>query len=98
MLKAKADDAVKLTLIADFDRVLSLDLLAHAEALRQESESEKSAGADSELEREILTLIEARLTAKKEKNYAEADRIRQYLADKGVTLIDTPKGTEYKIQ
>ncbi len=46
---------------------------------------------------EILTLIEARKAAKKEKNFAEADRIRAYLADKGVTLIDTPQGTTYKM-
>ena len=46
---------------------------------------------------EILQLIEDRKNAKKAKNYAEADRIRAYLADKGVTLIDTPQGTTYKI-
>ena len=35
--------------------------------------------------------------AKKNKNYAEADRIRNELAAKGITLIDTPQGTTYKI-
>ena len=34
---------------------------------------------------------------KRQKNYAEADRIRAELAAKGVTLIDTPAGTTYKI-
>ena len=38
-----------------------------------------------------------RAAAKKEKNFAEADRIRDELAARGVTLIDTPQGTTYKI-
>ena len=42
-------------------------------------------------------LIAERAAAKKAKNYAEADRIRQYLADKGVTLIDDRSGTSFKI-
>ena len=41
--------------------------------------------------------IDARKAAKKEKNFAEADRIRDELAARGVTLIDTPQGTTYKI-
>ena len=46
---------------------------------------------------EILDLIEQRKQAKKNKDFAEADRIRQYLADKGVTLIDDRSGTTFKI-
>jgi cysteinyl-tRNA synthetase len=46
---------------------------------------------------EIEQAIEARIAAKKAKNYAEADRIRAELAEKGVTLEDTPQGTKYKI-
>ncbi|MCQ2386601.1 MAG: cysteine--tRNA ligase, partial [Clostridia bacterium] len=45
----------------------------------------------------IEEAIEARKAAKKAKNYAEADRIRSELAQKGVTLEDTPQGTKYKI-
>ena len=40
---------------------------------------------------------EAKKNAKKEKNYALADAIRAELAEKGVTLIDTPEGTKFKI-
>jgi cysteinyl-tRNA synthetase len=43
-------------------------------------------------------LIVARKEAKKAKNFAEADRIRNYLLEKGVTLIDTREGTTYKIE
>ena len=46
---------------------------------------------------EIEAAIEARKAAKKAKNYAEADRIRAELAEKGVVLEDTPQGTKYKI-
>ena len=35
--------------------------------------------------------------AKKAKNYAEADRIRNELAARGITLIDTKEGTTYKM-
>ena len=47
--------------------------------------------------KEIEALIEERAEAKKAKNYARADEIRNYLAEKGVTLLDTRQGTQYKI-
>ncbi len=112
VLKAKTSDSTKLAALADFETVLSLGLLDHAAAVRRKAEAEKAAAeaakrAAAEAEAaaaaadpfvaEILSLIEARKAAKKEKNFAEADRIRAYLADKGVTLIDTPQGTTYKI-
>ena len=52
---------------------------------------------DEALIKEIEELIEKRAEAKKAKNYAEADRIREYLAGKGVTLKDTKQGTQYTI-
>ncbi len=52
---------------------------------------------DSAFIAEIESAIEARKAAKKAKNYAEADRIRAELAEKGVVLEDTPQGTKYKI-
>ena len=101
VLKAKTNNATKLALIADFDSVLCLDLLKNAEKVRAEAESSQTVSAaensDDPFVAEILDLIEQRKKAKKEKNYAEADRIRNYLAGKGVTLIDTPQGTDYKL-
>ncbi|NJM96197.1 MAG: cysteine--tRNA ligase [Phormidesmis sp. RL_2_1] len=41
---------------------------------------------------EIEALIEQRTAAKKAKNYAESDRIREHLSTQGITLIDKPGG------
>ena len=92
-----ASDEVKAALVRSFDRVLSLDLLAGAEKLRAEQAGTAAEGISPEFAAEIEELIAKRLAAKKDKNYAEADRIRNYLSGRGVTLIDTSKGTEYKI-
>ena len=99
VLKAKTNGATKRALLADFDRVLCLNLLENAAKRNAETavETEQKTVSDDPFLREIEELIEARKTAKKEKNYAEADRIRAYLADKGVTLVDTKDGTTYKL-
>jgi cysteinyl-tRNA synthetase len=43
----------------------------------------------------IESLIAARAAAKKSRDFAEADRIRQSLADQGVLLKDSPQGTTW---
>ncbi len=53
---------------------------------------------DPELVAWIEERIAARAAAKKEKNYAEADRIRAELSERGVTLRDTSKGTTYTVE
>ena len=104
VLKLRTNGATKLALIADFDRVLSIGLCSAAEKVRKEkkaadAEANKAVEYDMNdpLVVEVLDLIEKRKQAKKEKNFAEADRIRQYLLDKGVTLIDDRSGTTFKI-
>ena len=47
-------------------------------------------------ENEINHLIEERALAKKEKNYARADEIRNQLKSAGIVLEDTPSGTTWK--
>jgi len=42
-------------------------------------------------EEEISSLINKRLKAKMEKNYAKADEIRNLLKEKGIELIDQSK-------
>ena len=101
VLKAKTNGATKLALIADFDRVLSLDLIAKADRLREASKTEDAEAAqsiDAELKAWIEGLIAERADAKKNKNYARADEIRSELSAKGVTLKDTKDGTLYTVE
>ena len=94
VLKLQTNAATKLSLIAEFDKVLGLNLM---EAAKKQNEQKDESGADDALVAEITAQIEARAAAKKAKNYAEADRIRNELAARGITLIDTPEGTKFKI-
>lgn len=47
-------------------------------------------------EEEINSLIEERLSAKKAKDWARADAIRNQLKQSGIVLEDTPQGTTWK--
>ena len=44
-----------------------------------------------------MALIEERALAKKNKDFALADSIREDLYNKGIELIDTREGTTYRI-
>ena len=92
VLKAKCNDATKLAALADFDQVLSLNLLAAAENLRKKEAEEAAASADPEID----ALVAARTEAKKAKNWAEADRIRDELKARGIEIIDTPQGAKWR--
>ena len=100
VLKAKTSAATKLALIADFDRVLDIGLLAAAKKELDATTKEEDDGIDHNdpFVIEIEDLIRQRAEAKKAKDYAKADEIRKSLADRGVTLIDTPQGTKFKIE
>ena len=91
VLKADISAASKLRLIADYDSVLSLDLIAAAQKKNSTPD-----GDISDDDKEILACIEARAEAKRNKNYAEADRIRAELLEKGIVLTDTKDGTTFK--
>ena len=100
VFKLPTNDATKLSLIAEFDSVLGIGLIEAAAAERKKAE-EKAAAAHADVDPELLAYIkekiEARRAAKAAKNYAEADAIRKELSDKGVTLIDSKEGTDFKI-
>ena len=88
VLKADLGDATKRAIIGSFDEVLSLDLL--------KEETAQDTGVDAELESYVLGKIEERKAAKKEKNFALADAIRNELLEKGIVLEDTREGVKWK--
>jgi cysteinyl-tRNA synthetase len=63
-------------------------------------EKEKSTGLAtiSISEDEIKRLIDERGRARKERRWADADRIRSELGQKGIILEDTPEGTKWKVK
>ena len=89
VLKAKTNDATKLAAFADFDQVLGLNLLYAAQKVRDAQPKEES-------DPEIDAMLLARAEAKKAKNWAEADRIRDELKSRGIEIIDTPQGAKWK--
>ena len=102
VLKAKTNDATKLKLLGDFDYVLGLDLLQKADKKRRELAAAPKAGAftilseSGEADAEVEAMLQARQDAKKVKNFAEADRLRDALKEKGVELTDVPGGVRWK--
>lgn len=58
---------------------------------------EKAAGSEDKVDALIELLIEIRNRARKEKNFELSDAIRDRLEEVGIKLMDSPEGTEYKI-
>ncbi len=103
VLKYNTNDFTKLAALADFDRVLSLDLIKKADRKREDMKKEQlKAGEftivaeDGTDDKEINALIIARKEAKKAKDFAEADRIRDELKGRGIELTDIPHGVKWK--
>ena len=51
--------------------------------------------SEKDLDKEIEELIEKRQQARKEKNWAVADKIRDELKERGIILEDTPQGVRW---
>jgi cysteinyl-tRNA synthetase len=93
LLKADTTDATKIKLIGELDYVLSLDLLKAAQARREAAGS----SADDELSQFIEAKIAERAAAKKEKDFARADAIREELSARGVAIRDTREGVVWEL-
>ena len=102
VLKYKTDDQTKLAVLADFDRVLGLDLIEKAAKKRKELAAAPKAGGfaivseTGESDPQVEAQIQARQDAKKAKNFQEADRIRNELKAQGIELTDVPGGVKWK--
>jgi cysteinyl-tRNA synthetase len=89
MLKSEGiSNKEKLALIADFEKVLSLDLL-------KVDESDDN-NVHHDLVKYIEEMIEKRKEAKKNKNFQLADSIRAELLERGIVLEDTRQGVNWK--
>ncbi len=87
-----------LSLVGIMDGVLSLSLLEGASSLYQEKKAAESA-PPAEMtpeDLEIQALVDERTVAKKAKDFARADAIRQELQERGIQIIDTPQGPQWK--
>jgi cysteinyl-tRNA synthetase len=69
--------------------LVGIDVLSYAESLRA-----RDARVDAS---DIELLINARLDAKKRKDFKEADRIRDELTAMGVVLKDSKDGTTWEV-
>lgn len=84
----------KLRIVAAMDFVLGFNLIETAVAFNRDAATAPAAGGTGDSE--IDALVAERNEAKKNKNWARADEIRNILKEKGITLIDTPQGTTWK--
>ena len=100
-LKAKTNGATKLAILDSMTRC-SPSPCWRRRRLREEQAKVKAAQAQAgytvtgEGDPEIDALVKARGEAKKAKNFAEADRIRDELKEKGIEITDVPGGAVWK--
>jgi cysteinyl-tRNA synthetase len=90
LLKEGPAEPEALAAVFDMDRVLGLGL--------EDTCKSGENGENDESTREIEELIAKRAQAKKAKDYAAADNIRQSLKERGIILEDGPNGTSWKRQ
>ena len=95
VLKDDMNGATKYALVEEMDYVLGLNLTAGAAA--NDTADTGATGADDELTAFVLAKIEERKEAKKAKDFAKADAIRDELLSKGVAIKDTREGVVWEL-
>ena len=88
VLKSTANASTKLALLNEFDKVLGLDMVETAK------KSLETADDTSDIPAEVMELVEQRKAARKEKNFALADELRDRIAALGYEVKETRQGTE----
>ena len=101
VLKDSSLDAKEaLSHIDRMDSVLGLKMIETAGIAQKEAEKNAAANvidhSDDPEATEIDTLVAERTSAKKNKDFAKADEIRDTLTKRGITIIDTPTGPTWK--
>lgn len=89
VLRDGTNAATKLALLREFDKVLSIGLIENAEKLKN-----APANAEEELPEEVRKLAEERKAARKEKNFALADELRDKITALGYIVEETRQGTK----
>ncbi len=78
MMKSKISDASKLKTLIEMDRFLGLDVQTEFEI--------------AQIPNEVVRLADKRESARREKNYKEADRLREEIRLTGYQVLDTDSG------
>lgn len=86
VLNGDASDRTKYEIIKSFDDVLALGLTM-----------EKQSDISAEFEQHVKEMIDRRKEARKRKDFAVADQIREALLEEGVALEDTREGTKWRM-
>ncbi len=94
VLKSDLSDATKRYLVEDFEQVLDLGLL---EAAGREG-GEKAPEVSADFAGQVEELIAKRSEARKNKDWAQADAIRDELQKMHVVLKDTPDGVTWQVE
>lgn len=85
--------------IYTMDKVLSLSVIENALIVAEKTENESKTEVNNQDDpeaAEINALVEKRTLAKKAKDFATSDKIRDELLKRGITIIDTPNGPIWK--
>jgi cysteinyl-tRNA synthetase len=105
-LKSGDRDAI-LAVLASFDAVFDVMEDRDAELTKKALEWAEEAGRTADVALELLvrqgltdeaidTLVAERTAAKRQRNFARADQIRNELAEKGVVIEDSKDGVRWK--
>jgi cysteinyl-tRNA synthetase len=91
--------------LVDFDRVLGLGLAREASMVQHAHQATVRVGmtvsassfvAPPNTPEDVIDLARLRLSARSDRNWAEADQLRKLIADKGYIVEDTPGGFRLK--
>jgi cysteinyl-tRNA synthetase len=80
----KLTNREKYDLLLEFDKVFALDLA-------------RNVGKEEQLPPEVEELVRKREEARKAKDWATADKIREQLRSMGILIEDTPQGVKWRI-